>query len=281
MRSSNSVEKNILTLKGFIETPGDIPVLLTAPHAMGPRADLLTGEIAYRVAIETGAYALIATVSREDKDYNRAKWRDSPFRKRIQELIADLLETHSEVLLLDIHGMEKPITSFDEITVLFGTAGGVTIDVDYMDMLREELEVKEIHSEYAFMEAPQYMGGDIVSHHGRPSIGVHAAQLEIAAKNRQLGERDLIDAVVNFIRRWDLTKLYKHEFKKTQMRRLLKNAGAKRISQDAPKVLREILESITIKISVRAASIASISNRKTIEGKDIRKVASRLLKRRY
>ena len=281
MRSSNSVEKNILILKGFIETTGDIPVLLTAPHAMGPRADLLTGEIAYRVATETGAYALIATVSREDKDYNRAKWRDTPFRKRIQEIIADLLKTHSEVLLLDIHGMEKPITSFDEITVLFGTAGGVTIDVDYIDMLREELEAKGIHGEYAFMEAPQYMGGDIVSHHGKPSRGVHAAQLEIAAKNRQLGERDLIDAVVNFIRRFDLTKHYKHEFKKTQMRSLLKDAGAKRISQDAPEVLRDILESITIQISVHAASIASSSDRKTIERKDISKVASKLLKRSY
>ncbi|MFX1464957.1 MAG: histone [Promethearchaeota archaeon] len=270
----------MLTLKGFIEIPGDIPVLLTAPHAMGPRADLLTGEIAYRVAIEVGAYALIATVSREDKDYNRAKWRDTPFRKRIQEIITDLLKTHSEVLLLDIHGMEKPITSFEEITVLFGTSGGVTIDVDYIEMLREELEARGIKGEYAFMEAPQYMGGDIISYHGKISRGVHAVQLEIAAKNRKLGERDLIDAIVNFIRRWDLTKQYKHELKKTQMRRLLKDAGARRISRDAPEVLRDILESIAIQISVRAAGITSASNRMTIEGKDIRKVASRLLKRR-
>lgn len=280
MRSSKSVEKNLLTLKGFIEIPGDLPVLLTAPHAMGPRADLLTGEIAYRVAIEVGAYALIATVSREDKDYNRAKWRDTPFRKRIQEIISSLLKTHSEVLLLDIHGMEKPIASFEEITVLFGTSGGVTINVDYIEMLREELEARGIQGEYAFMEGPQYMGGDIISYHGKISRGVHAVQLEIAAKNRKLGERDLIDAIVNFIRRWDLTKLYKHELKKTAMRRLLKDAGAKRIGQDAPGVLRDILESIIIQTLVRAANIASSSQRKTIEGKDIRKGASGLLKRK-
>ncbi|MCK5587305.1 MAG: N-formylglutamate amidohydrolase, partial [Candidatus Lokiarchaeota archaeon] len=242
MRSSNSVEKNILTLKGFIEIPGNLPVLLTAPHARRPRDDLFTGEIAYRVAVETGSYALIATVSREDQDYNRPKGRESPFRKRVQEIIADILETHSEVLLLDIHGKAKPSTYLgDEITVIFGTVRGRSIDADYIDMLREELRANYIRGEYAFtIGAVNYVGGDIVRYHGKPSRGVHAVQLEIASQNRQLGEQGLITAIVNFIRRWDLTKQYKHEFKKTQMRRLLKEAGAKRISQDAPEVLRDI-----------------------------------------
>jgi histone H3/H4 len=282
MRSSKSVGKNRLILKGFIEIPGDRPVLLTAPHARRPRDDLFTGEIAYRVAIETGSYALIATVSREDQDYNRRESRDTPFRKKIQEIIADILETHSEVLLLDIHGKATPFTFLgDEITVLFGTAEGRTIDVDYIDMLREELSENYIHGEYAFIiGAFNYDGGDIIRYHGKPSRGVHAVQLEIASQNRQLGEQGLIPAIVNFVRRWDLTKQFKHKLKKVQMRRLLQEVGAKRISHDAPDSLREVLEETLIQIIVRAVSIASMSNRKTIDRKDIRKVASGLLKRK-
>ena len=150
-----------------------------------------------------------------------------------------------------------------------------------VDMLREELSENYIRGEYAFsIGAFNYDGGDIIRNHGKPSRGVHAVQLEIAAQNRQLGEQGLITAIVNFVRRWDFTKQFKHEFKKVQMRRLLQEVGAKRISHDAPDSLRDILEDILIQIIVRAASIASMSNRKTIDRKDIRKVASGLLKRK-
>jgi N-formylglutamate amidohydrolase len=283
MKSINSSEKDMLILKGFVEIPGEVPVLLTAPHAMGPKADRFTGEIAYRLAVETGAHALIATISREELDYNRANCRDTPFRKRIQEIIEDLLTTNSEVLLLDTHGMEKSIKSFeDEIMIIYGTAGGITIDVDYIEMFREELEEEGIIAEYAFMEAPQYIGGDIVVHHGKPSKGVHAVQIEIASKKRELGEhsRNLLEAFANFIRRW-LLHQYRYELPKTQMRKLLKDVGAQRISHDAPEALRDILETALIRISAHAVTIGKTSNRTTVEGADIRKAALEIFKRRF
>lgn len=271
----------MLELKGFVEVPGDTPVLLTAPHAMGPKADRFTGEIAHRIAVETSAHALIATISREELDYNRARSRNTPFRKRIYAIITDLLKTHSEILLLDIHGMEKSIKSLDgEITVIYGTAGGATIDIDYIDIFREELKEKGIIAEYAFMEAPQYIGGDIIAHHGKPSKGVHAVQIEIASKNRELGEQNLLEAFANFIRRWLLNQ-YKYELKQTQMRKLLKYVGAKRIGHDASEALGDILETILVRISAHAVTIARKSNRTIVEGKDIRKATLGLFKKKY
>ena len=54
------------------------------------------------------------------------------------------------------------------------------------------------------------------------------------------------------------------------MARLIKNAGASRVSEDAKITLAQILEDLAKETSKRAASIAARSKRKTIKADDIR-----------
>ena len=54
------------------------------------------------------------------------------------------------------------------------------------------------------------------------------------------------------------------------MSRLIKDAGAKRVSENAKVALAQFLEDIAGNVSKRASSIAERSKRKTIQAEDIR-----------
>lgn len=54
------------------------------------------------------------------------------------------------------------------------------------------------------------------------------------------------------------------------MEKLLKRAGAKRVSEDAKQALREIVEDIADEIAEKATKIAQHTGRKTVKGKDIK-----------
>jgi len=58
------------------------------------------------------------------------------------------------------------------------------------------------------------------------------------------------------------------------MERLMKKAGAKRVSEDAKETLREFLEDVGLEISESALKLAMHAGRKTIKSEDI-KLASR------
>jgi histone H3/H4 len=60
------------------------------------------------------------------------------------------------------------------------------------------------------------------------------------------------------------------ELPQALMARIIKSAGASRVSEDAKKALAEILEDVARETSKRAVSIASHSKRKTIKADDIR-----------
>jgi len=60
---------------------------------------------------------------------------------------------------------------------------------------------------------------------------------------------------------------------KAPIGRILMNAGAKRVSQDAIDTFTEILTEITEKIATRAAEISKHSGRKTIHEGDIKLAA--------
>lgn len=60
---------------------------------------------------------------------------------------------------------------------------------------------------------------------------------------------------------------------KAPMARILMNAGAKRVSQDAVDAFSEVLTEMTEKIAKRAAEIAKHSGRKTIHEGDIKLAA--------
>lgn len=54
------------------------------------------------------------------------------------------------------------------------------------------------------------------------------------------------------------------------MARVIKNAGAGRVSEDAKLALAQILEDIAREVSKRAVSIADRSGRKTLRADDVR-----------
>ena len=57
------------------------------------------------------------------------------------------------------------------------------------------------------------------------------------------------------------------------MEKILKAAGAKRVSEDAKEALREVLEAASRKIGTRATEIAEHAGRTTIKAEDIRLAA--------
>ena len=57
------------------------------------------------------------------------------------------------------------------------------------------------------------------------------------------------------------------------MEKLMKKAGAPRVSEEAKDTLREVLEDIAADISSRALTFAAHSGRKTIKRADIRLAA--------
>lgn len=60
------------------------------------------------------------------------------------------------------------------------------------------------------------------------------------------------------------------------MDRLLRSAGANRVSENAKKALREVIENFAAKLAVKAVEFAKHANRTTIKEKDI-SLASREL----
>lgn len=54
------------------------------------------------------------------------------------------------------------------------------------------------------------------------------------------------------------------------MERLLKKAGAERVSEDSKKALKDVLESIAEEIAEKATKIAAHTGRKTVKAGDIK-----------
>ncbi len=56
--------------------------------------------------------------------------------------------------------------------------------------------------------------------------------------------------------------------------RLVRKAGAERVSEDASEALADVLEEVAIDVSQKAVQLAKHAGRKTVTGEDI-KLASR------
>lgn len=54
------------------------------------------------------------------------------------------------------------------------------------------------------------------------------------------------------------------------MEKLLRQAGAERVSEDAKQALREFLEAQAVELGKRAATLASHAGRKTVKGEDVK-----------
>jgi hypothetical protein len=158
-------------------------VLLTAPHAASPGADLHTGPIVEEAALTSRSYAVIGKVSREFLDLNRIQSAQSEFRKSIESFIAE----DGIRYLLDIHGKKEP-------GVDIGTATGQTCSDSTTELVRSRL-VKDfavtVNNELKGLEprsiAPSYSRKD-----GKGEFVVETIQIEFGHEERQFQREKVI-----------------------------------------------------------------------------------------
>ncbi len=179
-----------LAHKGFYEILGDGRVLLTAPHAGGPVADLMTGEIVEGVALNSSCPALVGTTSREKMDLNRAQAFETDFRESIDRLV----DTNGIRLIIDVHGKE-------ETGVEVGTASGETASKMTTDLIEGCLS-----KHFRVDVDKKYMGlkhGSIITTHSRrDSQGIHlteAVQLEFGFRERTLSRDKAVGAIAEIV----------------------------------------------------------------------------------
>jgi hypothetical protein len=111
-----------------VEIVGLGHVLLTAPHATGPDADLHTGQIVEEAALTSRSFAVIGNVNREFLDLNRIQSAQSELRKSIEGFIAE----DGIRYILDIHGKKEP-------GVNIGTTGRQTCSDSTTELVKSRL----------------------------------------------------------------------------------------------------------------------------------------------
>lgn len=171
----------LVTCRGFMEyqereylkyrVGEDAPnVLVDAVHAKSPRADLHTGEIADRVAEESGCHCIIATVSRTQADLNRPPKRsDGPqaiheYRRTIAQILSEAERLgddgrlHRPFLHLAVHGWKDNYPSDVEV----GTRWGNSCSPEIQEWIVQSLQrwTDTFEGERPIITVNQYKWGD-------------------------------------------------------------------------------------------------------------------------
>jgi len=177
--------------QGYFEILGEGNVLLTAPHAGGPVADILTGEIVEQVALQANCHALVGNTSRAKIDLNRTQAFETDFRESIERFI----EKNGIRLIIDVHGKEK--TGVEVGTALGQTASEITTNL-VTSCLSEHFQV-EVNKKYKGLKH----GSIITTHSRKDSSGrymTEAVQLEFGLKERHLSRDKAVSAIAEIVR---------------------------------------------------------------------------------
>ena len=171
-----------------LEIVGTGLVLLTAPHAKGPQADLHTGDIVEHAALVSKSYAVIGKVSREYVDLNRIQSAKTEFRKAIQTFI----EEDGIRCIIDVHGKIEP-------GVDIGTSKGKSASEETVNLVHDILSkefVVNTNSEFSGTET-----GTIVETYGetlkKKGRSVEAVQLEFGHEERTVHKDKIVNALAN------------------------------------------------------------------------------------
>lgn len=181
-------------------------MLLTAPHAAGPEAELYTGQIVEDAALASRSCAVIGKISREYADLNRIQAARTEFRKSIDTLLSD----NGIRVVLDVHGKKDP--GVDIGTALGETASEVTTNL-VREWLSRDFNVK-VNEKYRGLEP-----GSIVTSYGkRGSDGgfpVEALQVEFGHEERTYKREKVVDGIAELVvlanRKFGFTKVEEPE----------------------------------------------------------------------
>src|SRR5439155_17772553 len=111
-----------------VEIVGLGHVLLIAPHAIGPDADLHIGQIVEEAALTSRSFAVIGKGNREFFDMNRIQSAQSEFRKGIEGFVSE----DGIRYILDLRGKKEP-------GVNIGTAGRQTCSDSTTELVKSRL----------------------------------------------------------------------------------------------------------------------------------------------
>lgn len=166
-----------------VEIVGLGHVLLTAPHAASPDADLYTGPIVEEAALTSRSFAVIGKASRDFLDLDRIQSAQSEFRKSIERFIAE----DGIRYLLDIRGKKEP-------GVNIGTSSGQTSSDSTTELVNSRL-VKDfavtVNNEFKGLEP-----GSVITSYGRKDgkgdFVVETIQIEFGHEERQFRREKVI-----------------------------------------------------------------------------------------
>ena len=107
-----------------------------------------------------------------------AIWR--PYHQQLEQELARLVALHGRVVLWDAHSIRSVVPRFFEgrlPDLNFGTADGSSCGPALSARL---MAVAQADGRYSSVLNGRFKGGYITRHYGRPDVGIHAIQLEMA-----------------------------------------------------------------------------------------------------
>jgi len=166
-----------------IEIVGLGSVLLTAPHASSPDADLHTGQIVEEAALTSRSFAVIGKVNKDFIDPTRLLFAQSELRTSIEGFITD----DGIRYILHIRGREEP-------GVEVGTIAGQTCSDSTIELVRSRLA-----NDFTVAARGEYGAGEpgtkVTSHNPKDvkdALRVDTVQIQFGHEERQFQRENVI-----------------------------------------------------------------------------------------